>query len=111
MGYPFSNCIVPIAGAQDRIGWAFGLGLERLAMILYDIPDIRLFWSQDERFLKQFRVSHMDQVVKFQVMPLPPPQHSLIPYLHLPEPLSLNLNLQPTLTPGQRSSNFCPSDS
>ncbi|XP_036901257.1 phenylalanine--tRNA ligase, mitochondrial isoform X2 [Sturnira hondurensis] len=59
--------LVNSAGAQDRIGWAFGLGLERLAMILYDIPDIRLFWSKDERFLKQFRVSDISQKVTFQV--------------------------------------------
>ena len=43
-----------LGGAPDKIGWAFGLGLERIAMKLFDIPDIRLFWSEDERFLNQF---------------------------------------------------------
>ena len=35
--------------------WAFGLGLERLAMVLFSVPDIRLFWSGDQRFLSQVR--------------------------------------------------------
>jgi phenylalanyl-tRNA synthetase alpha chain len=35
-------------------GWAFGFGLERLAMLKYKINDIRLFRSGDLRFLKQF---------------------------------------------------------
>ncbi|TEA17418.1 Phenylalanine--tRNA ligase [Colletotrichum sidae] len=43
------------AGVPQQLGWAFGIGLERIAMLLFQIPDIRLFWSQDERFLSQFR--------------------------------------------------------
>jgi len=35
-------------------GFAFGIGLERIAMIKYNIPDIRLFNSADLRFIKQF---------------------------------------------------------
>ena len=35
-------------------GFAFGLGVERMAMILYGISDIRLFFENDLRFLKQF---------------------------------------------------------
>ena len=35
-------------------GFAFGFGLERMAMIKYNIPDIRLFNSGDLRFIKQF---------------------------------------------------------
>ena len=41
------------SGKLDNVAWAFGLGLERLAMVLFDIPDIRLFWSTDERFISQ----------------------------------------------------------
>jgi phenylalanyl-tRNA synthetase alpha chain len=35
-------------------GYAFGLGMDRLAMILFDIPDVRLFAQNDLRFLRQF---------------------------------------------------------
>ena len=35
-------------------GWAFGFGIERIAMIHYGINDIRLFYENDLRFLKQF---------------------------------------------------------
>jgi len=35
-------------------GWAFGFGIERIAMIRYGIHDIRLFYENDVRFLKQF---------------------------------------------------------
>ncbi len=35
-------------------GFAFGIGVERAAMIKYGIPDIRLFYENDQRFLKQF---------------------------------------------------------
>ena len=54
----------------DKIGWAFGQGLERLAMILFKIPDIRLFWSTDPRFVRQFDQSYVelssDQIPLFQ---------------------------------------------
>jgi len=35
-------------------GWAFGFGIERIAMIRYNITDIRLFYENDTRFLSQF---------------------------------------------------------
>jgi len=48
-------------------GWAFGFGLERLAMIKMDIPDIRVFWSRDPRITRQFKDinSHYEEVSKF----------------------------------------------
>jgi phenylalanyl-tRNA synthetase alpha chain len=35
-------------------GFAFGLGLERIAMLRHGVPDIRMFWENDLRFLRQF---------------------------------------------------------
>jgi phenylalanyl-tRNA synthetase alpha chain len=35
-------------------GWAFGFGIERIAMLRYEITDIRLFYENDARFLRQF---------------------------------------------------------
>ena len=34
--------------------FAFGMGIERIAMLLYGIHDIRLFFESDVRFLRQF---------------------------------------------------------
>lgn len=36
-------------------GWAFGMGLERLAMAKMNVPDIRIFWSEDPRIVGQFK--------------------------------------------------------
>ncbi|MFD2566942.1 phenylalanine--tRNA ligase subunit alpha [Pseudotenacibaculum haliotis] len=36
-------------------GYAFGMGIERIAMLLYQIPDIRMFYENDVRFLEQFK--------------------------------------------------------
>ena len=38
-------------------GFAFGLGIERIAMLLYQIEDIRTLYENDLRFLNQFRAS------------------------------------------------------
>lgn len=48
-------------GQSSCIGWAAGIGLERLAMLFYSIPDIRLFWTKDTGFLVQF-----EQLVPFE---------------------------------------------
>ena len=35
-------------------GFAFGMGVERIAMLKHGIPDLRLFYDNDVRFLRQF---------------------------------------------------------
>jgi phenylalanyl-tRNA synthetase alpha chain len=39
---------------EEVSGFAFGLGLERIAMLRHGIPDIRMFWENDLRFVRQF---------------------------------------------------------
>jgi phenylalanyl-tRNA synthetase alpha chain len=39
---------------EDVTGWAFGIGIERVAMLKYGIDDIRLLFENDVRFLRQF---------------------------------------------------------
>lgn len=61
--------ILANAGRADARGWAFGLGLERLAMVLFQIPDIRLFWSQDARFASQFAAGRIQPFQPYSKYP------------------------------------------
>lgn len=49
-------------------GWAFGLGLERLAMILFEIPDIRLMWVDSDKFISQFKPKTISKFKAFSVL-------------------------------------------
>ncbi|TDS52174.1 phenylalanine--tRNA ligase subunit alpha [Myroides indicus] len=48
------NCNID---ANEYSGFAFGMGIERIAMLLYQISDIRMFYENDVRFLEQFKTS------------------------------------------------------
>ncbi len=53
-------------GLTGYNGWAFGFGLERLAMASMELPDIRLLWSQDERVRRQLKLGNKyKEVSKF----------------------------------------------
>jgi len=47
-----ANCDID---PDEYTGFAFGMGVERIALLKYEIEDIRLFYENDLRFLKQFR--------------------------------------------------------
>ncbi len=62
----------------NKVGWAFGIGIERVCMLLHNITDIRLFWSNDSRFSSQFPKSkqlHNDYI---------PMQPQFKPFSHYP---------------------------
>lgn len=48
------NCNI---NPEEYTGFAFGMGIERIAMLLYQIGDIRMFYENDVRFLEQFKSS------------------------------------------------------
>lgn len=48
------NCNI---NPDEYNGFAFGMGIERIAMLLYQIGDIRMFYENDVRFLEQFKTS------------------------------------------------------
>jgi len=50
-------------GVTGYNGWAFGFGLERLAMASMELPDIRLLWSEDGRVKKQLKLGQKFQEV------------------------------------------------
>src|SRR3989338_6541460 len=53
-------------GLEGYNGWAFGFGLERLAIISMELPDIRLLWSTDDRVKKQLKLGNkFKEVSKF----------------------------------------------
>lgn len=61
--------ILKNCGLEGKTAWAFGLGLERLAMILFNIPDIRYFWTDDERFHKQFETGKIIEFIPYSKYP------------------------------------------
>ncbi|XP_052563420.1 probable phenylalanine--tRNA ligase, mitochondrial [Culex pipiens pallens] len=79
------NEILERSGVDNSIAYAFGVGLERLAMVLFDIPDIRLFWSTDSGFLNQFKD---DKIVKYKPISVYPQCVNDLSFW-LPEDLSI----------------------
>ncbi|KAJ0171456.1 hypothetical protein K1T71_013006 [Dendrolimus kikuchii] len=62
------NEILVNAGPNKTIAYAFGLGLERLAMALYKIPDIRLMWSDDSGFVSQFQNKDVNAKITYKAV-------------------------------------------
>ena len=50
-----TNCGID---ANEYSGFAFGMGIDRIALLLHQIPDIRMLSENDIRFLEQFKSSY-----------------------------------------------------
>ncbi|MTD43413.1 phenylalanine--tRNA ligase subunit alpha [Conexibacter sp. W3-3-2] len=48
------NVLGGVDGYEDLQGFAFGMGIERIAMLKHGVPDLRLYYENDLRFLEQF---------------------------------------------------------
>jgi O-phosphoseryl-tRNA(Cys) synthetase len=53
----FNSGVYTFINPEEYTGFAFGMGIERIAMLLYQIGDIRMFYENDVRFLEQFKAS------------------------------------------------------
>jgi len=63
------NQVLENLGIDSKVynGWAFGFGVDRLAMVKMGIPDVRVLWSEDSRITSQFKDinSHYKEVSKY----------------------------------------------
>lgn len=55
-GVPKASVFEKLGGVKGYTGWAFGFGIERLAIISMSLPDIRLLWSEDPRVKEQLKL-------------------------------------------------------
>ncbi|CAL8072967.1 unnamed protein product [Calicophoron daubneyi] len=95
--------ILDRAGVSNKAGYAFGLGLERWAMQLYRIPDIRLFWSQDSGFLSQFETDNIHAPITYKPV-------SIFPQCTLDMSFWLAGNFKPTGTLAQNQTPKLPGE-
>lgn len=65
-GMPKASVLKKVGGVEGYEGWAFGFGIERLAIISMALPDIRLLWSADPRVKNQLKLGTVyKEVSKF----------------------------------------------
>jgi len=56
VGMVYTNVLRAVSiDPEEFTGFAFGLGLDRLCALMYEMDDIRLLYENDVRFLEQFR--------------------------------------------------------